>query len=115
MAIWGRPCRRTLLDHFGTRTLGGFDFSDDDIAAATAAGALLAYAAENHLSALPHVARLEAYSSSQFLVIDEATRRSLELPRTLVDGNREGSLLGVVDETVTSMGARCGVNGSRIR
>ena len=99
-------CKRTLLDHFGTRTLAGFDFSDDDTAAATAAGALLAYAAENHLSALPHVARLEAYSSSRFLVIDEATRRSLELTRTLIDGNRDGSLLGVVDETVTSMGAR---------
>ncbi len=35
-------CRRTLLDHFGTRTLEGFDFSDDDIAAATAAGRKIA-------------------------------------------------------------------------
>jgi len=99
-------CRRTLLEHFGTLTLEGFDFSDDDTAAVTAAGALLSYVAENHLSALPHVSKLEAHSSSGYLMIDEATRRSLELTRTLIGGKREGSLLSVIDETVTSMGAR---------
>ena len=99
-------CRRTLLEHFGTRTLEGFDFSDDDTSAVTAAGALLSYAAENHLSALPHVSKLEPHSGNGFLMIDEATRRSLELTRTLLGGDREGSLLSVIDETVTSMGAR---------
>ena len=99
-------CRQTLLDHFGTRTLEGFDFADDDLASITAAGALLGYARENHLSALPHVARLESYARTDYLVIDEASRRSLELTRTLIDGRRDGSLLGVIDETTTSMGAR---------
>ena len=99
-------CRRTLLEHFGTRTLEGFDFSDDDTSAVTAAGALLNYAAENHLSALPHVSKLEPHSGNGFLMIDEATRRSLELTRTLLGGDRAGSLLSVIDETVTSMGAR---------
>ena len=99
-------CRRTLLEHFGTRTLEGFDFGDGDTPAVTAAGALLTYVAETHLSALPHISRLESYASSDFLVIDEATRRSLELVRTLKDGQREGSLLSVIDETVSSMGAR---------
>ena len=99
-------CRRTLLEHFGTQTLEGFDFDDEDTAAVTAAGALLAYVGETHLSALPHISRLESYTGSDHLVIDEATRRSLELVRTLKEGQRAGSLLSVIDETVSSMGAR---------
>jgi DNA mismatch repair protein MutS len=99
-------CRRTLLEHFGTLTLEGFGFSDEDSPAVTAAGAVLSYVSENHLSALPHISRLDAHSSHGFLMIDEATRRSLELTRTLIGGHREGSLLSVIDETVTSMGAR---------
>ena len=46
------------------------------------------------------------YSTSERLAIDPATRRSLELVATLRDGRREGSLLGVLDRTVTCLGAR---------
>src|SRR5262249_19056746 len=46
------------------------------------------------------------YQERSFLHLDEVTRRSLELTRTLRDGNREGSLLSVLDRTVTAMGAR---------
>lgn len=98
-------CRRVLLDHFGTQSLDGFGW-DGDSPGITAAGALLEYAHETQKSALPHIARLEPYTRGSTLIIDEATRRSLELTRTLRDGQREGSLLAVLDETVSPMGAR---------
>ena len=100
------PAVETLQEHFGTATLEGFDFGDDDRPGVIAAGALLLYVQETHLSALPHISRLDPYRSDSFLVIDEATRRSLELTQTLRNGQREGSLLSVIDETVSSMGAR---------
>ena len=98
-------CKRTLLDQFQTRTLSGFDI-DDDTPGVTAAGALLEYVRETQKSGLGHITKLEPYRRGTSLLIDEATRRSLELTRTLRDGQREGSLLDVIDETVTPMGAR---------
>jgi len=98
-------CQRTLLEHFQVRTLSGFDI-DDNTAGVTAAGALLEYVRETQKSGLGHITRLEPYRRGTSLLIDEATRRSLELTQTLRDGRREGSLLDVIDETVTPMGAR---------
>jgi DNA mismatch repair protein MutS len=98
-------CRRLLLTHFGTATLDGFDV-DENSPGITAAGALLQYVQETQKSALAHIVRLEQYRRGASLLIDEATRRSLELTETLRHGTREGSLLAVLDETVTPMGAR---------
>ncbi|MCA9075277.1 MAG: DNA mismatch repair protein MutS, partial [Planctomycetaceae bacterium] len=98
-------CRDMLLKHFGTQTLEGFDL-DDESAAITAAGALLEYVQETQKSALGHITRLEPHRRGSSMLIDEATRRSLELTQTQRGGEREGSLLSVIDETVTSMGAR---------
>jgi len=99
-------CRRILLDHFGTSTLDGFGWTDDSSPGITAAGALLEYVHETQKSTLHHIARLEPFIRGSNLLIDEATRRSLELVRTMRDDKREGSLLAVIDETVTPMGAR---------
>ena len=55
---------------------------------------------------LSHIRRLQAYTESKTLQLDEVTRRSLELTRTLRDGSRQGSLLAALDRTVTTMGAR---------
>lgn len=98
-------CKRLLLEQFQVRTLSGFDI-DHDTPGVTAAGALLEYVRETQKSGLGHITRLEPYRRGASLLIDEATRRSLELTRTLKDGQREGSLLAVIDETVTPMGAR---------
>ena len=97
-------CRRQLNQHFGTRTLEGYDV--EDTAAVTAAGALLSYVMETSRSALPHFDRLEYRRSRGFMVIDEVTRRSLELTRTIRDGHRDNTLLEVMDQTCTPMGAR---------
>ena len=95
-----------LAKHFGTHSLEGFGFGDDDGPAIQAAGAVLDYLAETQRSSLAHVDRLVPSRRGSRVEIDEATRRSLELCRTTRDGRREGSLLGVMDRTITSMGAR---------
>lgn len=97
--------RRQLREHFGTKTLEGFD-ADEESPSVTAAGALLDYVRETQRSALGHITRLETWRRHRFMIIDEATRRSLELTSTMRDGRREQSLLGVIDETKTPMGAR---------
>ena len=98
-------CLRGLLDHFQTKTLSGFDI-DEVTPGVTAAGALLEYVRETQKAGLGHITRIEPYRRGNNLLIDEVTRRSLELTRTLRDGQRNGSLLDVIDETVTPMGAR---------
>ncbi len=97
--------RSALLQHFGTRTLEGFDLDEDSVAV-TAAGALLEYVFETQKSAVAHVTRLERWHDGGSLQIDQATRRSLELTATIRENSREGSLLSILDETVTAMGAR---------
>ena len=100
----------SLSKHFGTRSLDGFGFDVNveagDAAALRAAGAVLDYLVETQKASLAHVDCLLPYSASERLAIDPATRRSLELTETIRDGRREGSLLGVMDRTVTSLGAR---------
>ena len=96
---------RRLTEHFGTATLAGFDL-DEGGPGVAAAAALLEYAAETQRAALPHITRLAPHRCDDCLRIDAATRRSLELTRTLQGGERAGSLLDVLDDTVTAMGAR---------
>ncbi|MEY3172879.1 MAG: mismatch repair protein MutS [Planctomycetota bacterium] len=97
-------CRRLLNEHFGTKTLEGFDV--EDTPAVTAAGALLEYVRETSRSALPHILRLEYFRRQRHMIIDEATRRSLELTQTIRDNRRDFTLLGVLDQTCTPMGSR---------
>jgi DNA mismatch repair protein MutS len=96
---------RVLSEHFGVRTLGGFGISDGS-PAAKAAGALIAYLKETQRTTLSHLSKLQAHQRSRTMLIDAATRRSLEITRTFRDGNRSGSLLDAIDRTVTSCGAR---------
>jgi DNA mismatch repair protein MutS len=98
-------CRTALLKHFGISTLDGFDI-DSAANGVTAAGALLEYVQEMQKSSLAHISRLEPYRRGTSLIIDEATRASLELTRTIREGKRDNSLLETIDETVSPMGAR---------
>jgi len=100
--------RAALAKQFGTAGLAGFGFDDrpEDVQAVRAAGAVLDYLAETQRGSLAHLDRLVPYRTSGTLEIDEASRRSLELVRTLREGRREGSLLAVLDRTVTAMGSR---------
>jgi DNA mismatch repair protein MutS len=94
-----------LCQHFGISTLAGFGF-DDSQPCLTAAGGMLLYLQETLKASLAHLSRLIPYRQQNYLFLDEVTRRSLELTRTLRDGSRDGSLCAVIDRTATSMGAR---------
>ena len=96
----------TLSKHFGVASLDGFGFGDEDALALRAAGAILDYLRETQKTSLDHIDKLTPYRSGSWLEIDEATRRSLEITRTIRTGNRDGSLLAVIDKTVTPMGSR---------
>jgi DNA mismatch repair protein MutS len=100
--------RQALAKHFRTVGLEGFGFDDGaaDQQAIAAAGAVLDYLAETQKTSLEHIDRLIPYRTSGTLEIDQSSRRSLELTRTLREGRREGSLLAVLDGTATAMGAR---------
>jgi DNA mismatch repair protein MutS len=74
--------------------------------AAAAAAAILHYLKETQKGAALHLRELVTYRNREFLLLDDATRRNLELTKTMIDGRRKGSLLGLMDHTVTPMGAR---------
>lgn len=98
--------RATLHQHFGVSTMVGFGFEDAQ-PCLTAAGALLQYLTETLKASLAHIRQIRHQRGEGTLMLDEVTRRSLELTRTLRDNSREGSLLATLDRTVTPMGARC--------
>ncbi|RDS85005.1 DNA mismatch repair protein MutS [Dyella monticola] len=100
----GDAARRELNRFFGTRDLSGFGVDNLPLAIA-AAGCLLGYVEETQKSALPHLSGMAVESASETIALDAATRRNLELD-THPSGRIEHTLLGVLDETVTPMGAR---------
>ena len=97
--------RKVIAKHFGVLTLDGFG-CEDLTAGLSAAGALLAYLTGTQKVHLAHITRLERWHPESFMHLDRSTRYSLELVRTMRTGEREGSLLGVLDRTATAMGAR---------
>ncbi|MCA9969260.1 MAG: DNA mismatch repair protein MutS, partial [Anaerolineales bacterium] len=96
--------RQTLLRHFGVSTLAGFG-CENKPAAVRAAGAILAYLQETQKGAVGQIQRLATYSTAGYMALDHNTRRNLELLESL-GGERAGSLLSVLNKTVTPMGAR---------
>lgn len=96
--------RRILQSQFGTQDLRGFG-CDDLPAAIAAAGALLQFVQETQKAALPHVTGITTERSDDALLIDAATRRNLEIDRTL-SGDHDRTLLWLLDHCSTPMGAR---------
>ncbi|HEY8347062.1 MAG TPA: DNA mismatch repair protein MutS [Symbiobacteriaceae bacterium] len=96
---------RLLTRHFGVSTLKGFGCEDLPLATAAAGGAL-AYLTETQKTSLNHISGLAVYYPGEYMMLDAATRRNLELTRSMRDGSRKGTLLGVMDRTITAMGAR---------
>lgn len=96
--------QRVLNEHFATPSLAGFGCEDAPLGLA-AAGALLAYVQSRHRGTLGHITGLHRETRSHTVYLDATTRNNLELQRRL-DGQREGSLLHLLDATRTAMGAR---------
>ncbi len=98
--------RQRLQKHFGTATLEGFGVSDDDDGLICPAGAVIEYLNETQKTTLGHIRNLKKISRQNFLQIDPASLRSLEILRTIRTESKKGSLLDCLDETITGMGGR---------
>ena len=97
--------KEQLARQWQTKTAGGFGFADDD-PAVLATAAVLSYLEETQKSNLAHLKPLRRHLVEDFLSIDPASWRSLEIDRTVLSGTTEGSLLSAIDRTRTSMGGR---------
>ncbi|MBW2058175.1 MAG: DNA mismatch repair protein MutS [Deltaproteobacteria bacterium] len=78
----------------------------DSEEALAASAAVLRYVEENQGVAPAHLQRISPFHVDDYMVVDETTRRNLELTESLAEGRVKGSLLGLLDEAVTAMGAR---------
>ncbi len=94
-----------LKSHFNTSTLDGYGLGELPLAT-RAAAAILEYLMQTQEAATKLLTGLATYSLNEFMALDAATRRNLELTETLRTGEVRGSMLGVVDTTVTPMGRR---------
>ncbi|HZE21965.1 MAG TPA: DNA mismatch repair protein MutS, partial [Desulfobaccales bacterium] len=97
--------RREIGSALGTLFLDGFGVEAYPLGVA-AAGAILRYLKDSHTPDLPHLDRLLAYRREEFLDLDEATLRHLEIFETWRSRARQGSLVETLDDTITPMGAR---------
>ncbi len=95
----------SLMKHLGVASLRGYG-CEHLPAAVEAAAALIAYLKRTQKSAVEQVRDLHTYSRADFMLIDATTRRNLELLASLRDASREHTLLWVLDDTLTPMGAR---------
>ncbi len=107
LAIWqfdGDSAFQTLTKQFNTYDLNGFGCADL-VPAVCAAGALLDYIKHTQRTTLPHLTGLSVEQASQFIQLDAATRRNLEIDQTL-RGEDSPTLFSLLNTTQTAMGAR---------
>jgi DNA mismatch repair protein MutS len=95
----------TLCSFFNCTSLQAFGCQDLP-QSIRAAGGLLSYLQRTQMDDLRHIRSLNTYHTRDHMVLDESTRRNLELTATLQGGRKKGSLLGVLDRTLTAMGGR---------
>ncbi len=94
-----------LKAHLGVNHLAGYGLEGMPLAV-RAAGGIIHYLKETQAAALALLTRLSTYSTADFMVLDAATRHNLELTQTIRRREVDGSLLGVLDATVSPMGRR---------
>ncbi len=82
------------------------DFSEKDYLWPYASAGLLRYIAENHLQLPQNISKIYPYNQQDYMLLDQAARRNLELTETIRDRSHKGSLLDIIDRTKTSMGSR---------
>jgi DNA mismatch repair protein MutS len=98
-----------LVDHFGTLSLKGFGIDDCHLGI-SAAGTILAYLKENQKQKLIHINKISRFQQNDYMIIDSTTRRNLELFYPLNRDEKTGTLVSILDQTKTPMGARMLVN-----
>jgi len=95
-----------MARHFGVASIEGLGIGDDDMPAVAAAGALMRYMRELQPGGVPHLSRPLVERPGGIMPLDEMTRRNLELIESLRGGEAGGTLLSVLDRTLTPMGSR---------
>ena len=98
-------CKKAILKHFKVHSLVGMGIDDYELGI-IASGSLLTYLNETQMIPLNHITSLTPTSNGVYMVLDNSTRRNLELTETMRDKQKRGSLLWVLDKTKTAMGAR---------
>ncbi|MEE8430857.1 MAG: DNA mismatch repair protein MutS [Candidatus Desulfatibia sp.] len=98
-------CRTRLIDQFKTLSLEGFG-CEHLKAGVQAAGALIFYVRETQKQQIEHLGGIETYSLNNYLIIDDVSCRNLEILQNIRTGSKRGTLLGIIDRTVTAMGGR---------
>jgi DNA mismatch repair protein MutS len=96
---------RLLREHFGVATLAGYGLEGHPLAVATA-GAILHYVRETQRGSLSHIDGIRFYQQQDSLILDPVTLRNLELLEPMFGGPRDSTLLSVLDDCATSLGAR---------
>jgi len=98
-------CEQLLKTQFSVTSLDGFGLKNKNLAISSA-GAALDYVKENEQSSINLFGTFRFYSLNDFMVLDDATRRNLELTETMRNSAEKGSLLKIIDKTITPMGKR---------
>ena len=96
----------SLLKHFKTHSLKGFGLNEAEELSVIAAGATLYYLSETQKGRIPHIKHIKHYSGEQYIPLDVQTKRNLELISSMQDGRQEGTLVQVIDKTLTAGGGR---------
>lgn len=94
-----------IIDQFCVANLEGLGLKDYNEAICSI-GCLIYYLKDTQKGAVEHINHIRTYNVEDYVVLDSATRRNLELTETMRDKNKHGSLLWVLDKTKTAMGAR---------
>jgi DNA mismatch repair protein MutS len=97
--------RQCLQDHYGVLEATRVMQPGAEVGR-VAAGAVLRYMKENQQSALAHLKDIRYFRPHDYMVLDDIAKRNLEVTQSLIEGRVHGSLLGILDECVTAMGAR---------
>jgi DNA mismatch repair protein MutS len=98
--------RDQIVERFRVSSLEAFGIEDGDRVSIGAAGGLLRYLAELQPAGIPHLTRPRIERPGGSIPLDEMTRRNLEIVESMRGGETSGTLLGVLDRTLTPMGAR---------
>ena len=98
-------CLQTLLDHFRVATLDSFGCAGQPLAV-IAAAAIIEYLAQTNRSSLTELITLRTYSTARFMILDQQTRRNLEIFEGGKWGSSGPSLISTLDMTRTPMGGR---------
>lgn len=98
-------CNELLLAQFKTKSLKGYGLDEYPLGV-IAAGGIMSYINETQKGNLTHINKIAYYDTSDYIILDDSTKRNLEIISSMAGGSREGTLISILDRTQTAMGAR---------